>query len=120
MLYTVSQRITIATAPLCASRNVGATTAATPVLDDRDHPLNLFYGSAGEMAEQRKPIEDLVRDLPPEFQEEVRDFVQFLLGKRGQKPGRTLRQDWAGALREYREQYTALELQQKALQWRGD
>jgi len=29
--------------------------------------------------------------------------------------GRTLRQDWAGALRDQREQYTSLELQRKAL-----
>jgi hypothetical protein len=27
--------------------------------------------------------------------------------------------DWVGGLREYRYQYTALELQRKALEWRG-
>ena len=31
---------------------------------------------------------------------------------------RKLRQDWAGGLRDYRDQYTALELQRKALDWR--
>lgn len=72
------------------------------------------------MREQRKPLEELVKELPPESQEEVREFVQLLLEKRGRKAGRTLRQDWAGALREYRGQYTSLELQQRALQWRGD
>ena len=72
------------------------------------------------MREPGKPLEELVKELPPEFQEEVRDFVEFLLEKRGREPGRKLRQDWAGALRDYRDQYTSLELQKKALEWRGD
>lgn len=38
----------------------------------------------------------------------------------GQEPAKPLRQDWAGALREYRDQYTAVDLQKKALEWRGD
>jgi len=65
-------------------------------------------------------IEEMVRELPPEFQQEVEDFVQFLTERRARKAGRKLRQDWAGALRDYRDQYTSLELQKKALQWRGD
>ena len=65
-------------------------------------------------------LKDLIEQLPPELQEEVRDFVQFLLNKKVHKRGRKLRQDWAGALREYRSQYTSLELQRKALEWRGD
>ena len=65
-------------------------------------------------------IAEMVRDLPPELQREVEDFVQFLIEKRARKAGKKLRQDWAGALREYRDQYTALELQKKALEWRGD
>lgn len=65
-------------------------------------------------------IEQLIRELPPDLRQEVRDFVESLLQKRRQKPGRKLRQDWAGALRDYRDQYTALELQKRALEWRGD
>lgn len=65
-------------------------------------------------------LEDLIHQLPPELQEEVADFTQFLLEKRARKRGKPLRQDWAGALREYRDQYTALEPQKKALEWRGD
>jgi len=65
-------------------------------------------------------LKDLIEQLPPELQEEVRDFVQFLLNKKVHKRGRKLCQDWAGALREYRSQYTSLELQRKALEWRGD
>ncbi len=65
-------------------------------------------------------IAEMVKELPPELQQEVEDFVQFLIEKRAHKAGKKLRQDWAGALREYREQYTAIELQKKALEWRGD
>lgn len=70
--------------------------------------------------EHAKPLEELVKELPPDCKEEVRDFVEFLLEKRVRKQGRKLRQDWAGALKEYRDQYTSLELQKKALEWRRD
>lgn len=65
-------------------------------------------------------LEELIRQLPPDLQREVADFVQFLVEKRLQKWGKPLRQDWAGALREYRERYTSMDLQKKALEWRGD
>lgn len=67
-----------------------------------------------------KPLEELIRELPPEAQSQVRDFVEFLLTKRGHKAAGKLRQDWAGALRQYRDKYTSLELQRLALEWRGD
>lgn len=67
-----------------------------------------------------KQIDELVQELPPDVQMQVRDFVEFLLSKHGRRTGRPLRQDWAGALREHREKYTSLELQRKALGWRGD
>jgi hypothetical protein len=58
----------------------------------------------------------------------VWNFVEFLVekwtrkeqGKQAAKSSGPLRQDWAGALRDYRAQYTSLELEQKALEWRGD
>ena len=59
------------------------------------------------MSEAVKPLGELVRDLPPD---KVRDFVEFLLAKHSCSRGRMLRQDWAGALRDYREQYTSLDL----------
>jgi hypothetical protein len=65
-------------------------------------------------------LEKLLKDLPPELHQEVEDFVQFLLSKRARAQGRKLRQDWAGALQDFRQQYTAMELQKKALEWRGD
>ena len=67
-----------------------------------------------------KSLEELLRELPPAAQAEVRDFAEFLLQRGRKKQGRKLRQNWAGALSDYREQYTSLELQKKALEWRGD
>ena len=72
------------------------------------------------MQEQAKPLEELVKELPPEFRKEVRDFVEFLLEKRGRKAGRKLRQDWAGALKDLRDQYTSVELQHKISDWRTE
>ena len=62
-------------------------------------------------------IEEMVKNLPPDLYQEVEDFIQFLINKRMQKPARKLRQDWAGALKDYRDKYTSLELQKKALEW---
>ncbi len=65
-------------------------------------------------------MEEIIRQLPPDLQKEVEDFARFLLERQARKRRGKLRQDWAGALQEYREQFTSLELQQKALEWRGD
>ena len=65
-------------------------------------------------------IQELLKALPPELQREAEDYIRFLLEKRAKKSGKRLRQDWAGALKDFREQYTSLELQKKALEWRGD
>ena len=72
------------------------------------------------MSVTTKPLEELVQELPPDLRAEVRDFAEFLLERRDRRTGTTLRQDWAGALRDYRQQYTSLELQRQALGWRGD
>jgi hypothetical protein len=67
-----------------------------------------------------KPIEELVKELPPELQQEVYDFAQFLLETKVRPKQKKLRMSWAGALREFRDQFTSLELQKKALEWWGD
>ncbi|MBI1746117.1 MAG: DUF2281 domain-containing protein [Acidobacteria bacterium] len=67
-----------------------------------------------------KTIEEVIKGLPPELQQEVLDFATFLSEKRGRKTGRKLRQDWAGALSDYKGQYTSLELQKKSLDWREE
>jgi len=65
-------------------------------------------------------LETLIKQLPLQLQEEVKEFFEFLLEKQREKAGKKLRQDWAGALKEFRDKYTSLELQKKALEWRGD
>ena len=72
------------------------------------------------MSTQSKPLDELVRELSPDSQAEVREFVEFLLRKRDRKPAGKLGQSWAGALSDFREEYTAIELQKKSLDWRGD
>jgi hypothetical protein len=72
------------------------------------------------MSRQLKPLDELVKELPPESQAEVRALVESLLEKRKRQSSGKLRQNWAGALSDYREQYSSLELQKKALDWRGD
>jgi hypothetical protein len=67
------------------------------------------------MSIQFKPLDELVRELPPDSQAEVRAFIESLLEKRKGESGGNLRQGWAGALSDYREEYTSLELQKKAL-----
>jgi len=63
-----------------------------------------------------KTLEEKIRELPPELRQEVEDFVEFLWEKRMRRVwgGKKLRQDWAGALSEYRKQYTSLELTKKS------
>lgn len=65
-------------------------------------------------------IESMIQELPPHLRHEVEGYIQSLVAKEKRKRGTRLRQDWAGALREYRDQYTSLDLQKKALEWRGD
>jgi len=62
------------------------------------------------METQVRSLVEMIEALPPELQQEVREFVTAL-AKRTSRPARRLRQDWAGALQEYRDQYTAPELQ---------
>ncbi len=67
-----------------------------------------------------KTLEEKIRKLPPELQEEVEDFIQFLLKKHRKRKKKFLKQDWAEAIKPFRDQYTSLQLQKKSLEWRGD
>jgi hypothetical protein len=71
------------------------------------------------VAEQTQSLEELFRQLPPELQQEVRDFAHYLLDTKVRRKQRYLRLSWAGGLSDLRDQYTSLELQKKALEWRG-
>ena len=63
-------------------------------------------------------VEKKIKQLPPELHEEVVNFIDFLLTKKVSKRKQKPKLDWIGGLKEYRDQYTALELQKKALEWR--
>ena len=70
------------------------------------------------MSSDQRSLDEIVRELPPESQAKVREFVGSLQRTSGQ--ARKLEQNWAGALSDYREKYTSIELQRKSLDWRGD
>ena len=55
------------------------------------------------MAEQARPIEDLVRTLGPEQQEAVRRFIETLASKSDNAPAPEPAFRWAGALRDWLE-----------------
>ncbi len=66
-----------------------------------------------------KPLEEIIKELPPDLQQEVLDFAQFLLNTRAKPKPKKLRLSWKGGFKEFRDQYTSLELQKKALEWWG-
>ncbi|MCX7855997.1 MAG: DUF2281 domain-containing protein [Anaerolineae bacterium] len=72
------------------------------------------------MEVQVRSLVEMIEALPPELQQEVQDFVRFLATTRVRSGQKHLRLTWAGGLREFREQFTSLELQKKAMEWWGD
>lgn len=62
-----------------------------------------------------KNLEEKIRALPLSLHLKIEEFVDSLLTLEKQKTRQNtkLRQDWAGALKDYRQQYTSLELQQE-------
>jgi hypothetical protein len=65
-------------------------------------------------------LKELVEQLPLDLQEEVKDFVEFLIEKRVTKEKGALNLSWRGALRDMRDKYTSVELQHKVVEWWGD
>ncbi len=68
----------------------------------------------GKSMNEVKPISELWQELPPDLQQQVRDFAEFLANKHltSAKP---LQLKWAGALREYKH-LSALDLQRSVLE----
>jgi Protein of unknown function (DUF2281) len=67
-----------------------------------------------------KSLIEKINTLPPHLRARVEDFVNALEQEAELPPesGKRLRQDWAGALQDYRDQYTSLELQAETVeQW---
>jgi Protein of unknown function (DUF2281) len=63
-------------------------------------------------------IERKIQKLPPSTMAELDSFLDKLLKKGERKGTGKLKQDWAGALKEFKTEFTSLELQKKALDWR--
>ena len=63
-------------------------------------------------------LEEMIQQLPPDLKREVTHYVAYLLEKQKQGADTPLSQEWAGGLSQFRDAYTALELQKKALEWR--
>jgi hypothetical protein len=61
-----------------------------------------------------------IEHLPPDIQEEVRSYAEFLLEKRSKKKQRVPVFDWEGALKDIGEQYSSVELQHEIGKMRGD
>ena len=72
------------------------------------------------MKEYVKPIDEMVEELAPREQAEVRDFVEFLLAKERSKPRGEPRFEWAGALKHMREEYTSVDLQHEIARIRSE
>lgn len=83
----------------------------TPVWSSREY--------LDEKEGDRVRLNELIEQLPPELQEEVRDFVEFLLEKKVKRPKRKPRFDWGGSVKDLRDRYTSVELQHKIAQWRS-
>ncbi len=62
-------------------------------------------------------LEEKIAKLPPDLKQEALDFIDFLLNKI-QKKQEKLSLSWAGVLKQYKDQFTSIELQKKALEWR--
>lgn len=67
-----------------------------------------------------KKLNNIV-NLPEEMRDsEVEIIVLKISDKNRKKEEKKLTQNWAGAMSNFRHQYTSLELQKKALEWRGE
>jgi len=62
----------------------------------------------------------MVREVPSEYREQLRDYVESLLARRStEQPGKP-QFEWAGALEGLRDRYTSVELQHRIARWRTD
>lgn len=72
------------------------------------------------MQNQLKSMEELFRQLPPDKQNEVRSYIEFLIHQQENRSRRQPKFDWAGALEDLREQYSSVDLQHQITSWRSE
>ncbi len=66
-------------------------------------------------------IEQKIKQLPAYLLPEIMDYVDYLLSKYGQanRQAGTFTFSWEGGLAELADQFTSVELQHKAMDWRS-
>jgi hypothetical protein len=71
-----------------------------------------------ERMQERKKLEDIIKELPQDLRKELEDFAQFLWEKKFKQgfKRKKLSLTWVGGLKEYRDKFTSLDLQKKALE----
>ena len=65
-----------------------------------------------------KVLEQKINQLPPVLINDLELFIDFLLNRNKETKHKKLKQDWAGSLKKYRSEFSSVELQKKALDWR--
>lgn len=61
-------------------------------------------------------LAESINNLPLSLQKKVFSYIAELK-KTGEKKKKKLSLKWAGGLKEYKDQFTSLELQKKSLEW---
>jgi hypothetical protein len=56
-------------------------------------------------------VKEIIDQLPPDIQEVVKNFAEFLLEKRRKRTRGKPSFDWAGALKDLRDEFTSVELE---------
>lgn len=66
-----------------------------------------------------KGIKTMLDKLPIDLKKEVLDYIEFLLQKYRKKPKNgKFKFDWEGGLSNLKKEYTSVQLQHKAMEWR--
>lgn len=65
-----------------------------------------------------KDIEKKIRSLKPRDIDKINQFIDRLNDENKSRPGGKLKQDWAGALEKFKKDWTSVDLQKKANEWR--
>jgi len=66
-----------------------------------------------------KNLAEYINNLSPEIKSKVFNYIEELT-KGKKKKGKKLNLRWAGGLKEYKNNFTSMELQKKSLEWWTD
>jgi hypothetical protein len=67
------------------------------------------------MAQRAQSLDELVRSLPVELQQEVYNFAKYLADTKTSKARHKFKFDWEGDLGDLREQFSSVDLQHDIL-----